>query len=165
MLVIYLDSQLDSASSPKERPICPISSSSYGEVWHLQKKCLVGQLVTAVERGGTKLKRIQRLRWRDGSITRFTALCGRIHYIIVVISWTGLALWEFELHLPQPYTLHPTFAHCLSLSDTVHSSIGFGKSTHSQTRQPNTLISNSKQQVDDYVWGGGSPKLINKCSM
>ena len=34
----------------------------------------------------------------------------RIHYIIVMIKWTGLVPWEFEL--PFPGSLTSTFLHC-----------------------------------------------------
>ena len=51
---------------------------------------------------------------RDGTVVRGTErelcidyLLVRIHYIIVVIRWTGLAPWEFEF--PFPGSLTSTF--------------------------------------------------------
>ena len=39
-----------------------------------------------------------------------------------------------------------------NLSDAMHISINFSESTLPQNRQLDIFISNSKQQVDDFVW-------------
>ena len=51
----------------------------------------------------------------------------RIHYIIVMIKWTGLAPWEFEF--PFPISLTSTFLHLHHLK--IHGSQPLGELTPS----------------------------------
>ena len=50
----------------------------------------------------------------------------RVHFIIVMMRWTGLAPWEFDFPFPGsltstfPYAATPTFV-CLGITDRFHS--------------------------------------------
>jgi hypothetical protein len=52
---------------------------------------------TNTQRGGVETK-AETNREREFSIEN---LLVRIHFIIAMIRWTGLALWEFEIHLSR----------------------------------------------------------------
>jgi len=75
----------------------------------------------------------------------------RIHFIVEMIRWTGLAPWEFELPLDTPTTVH-TIAEVLHRDMTKAGRVGTSKSAGKAPQRWDS----PKSFRNAVLWFGGS---------
>jgi len=87
------------------------------ETTHLPLGCLQGGMLYFRE-ADQRLLRAPSTAQRESFIDN---LLVRIHLIIVMIRWTGLAPWEFEFHLHPPQRKHGPIREALALGIHIRS--------------------------------------------